>query len=218
MPELVTIPISFFEYSADFERPVVALWMDRGKVLEAMFDALKPWKPHIDNVEVITTGKTSDQGINFKLPNIRVAFFFGPSGCKFTKEAADWAGAEEIIRILDTARSTLITTSGAVVSAQKAVIAMHMQPKTKNFIDLLKPFVDSQVVSLHDEQLKTAATIVKWERNKLIMDGSGSLANGLFIRLEKDFDYSVSFDEIARELKKDEEGVFKLLDIEEENA
>src|ERR1035438_3201062 len=99
MPELITIPISLFEYVADFERPAFALWMDRVKVVEAVFNVLGPWKPTIDNLEVITTGKNSEQGVNFKLPEKRAAFFFGPASCKFTKEAADWASAEEIIGI-----------------------------------------------------------------------------------------------------------------------
>ena len=216
VPELITIPISFFEYAADFERPVFALWMDRTKVIEGMFDALKPWTPNIDNVEVITTGKHSEQGINFKLPEKRVAFFFGPIGCKFTKDAADWSSAEETIGILDTARSTLIKASGAVVSFQKVTLAMHLQPKTKSFIDILKPFIAPEVVRLHDEKLMTAATIVKWEKNKLILDGSGSIANGMFVRLEREFDGKTSFAEMALELKKDEDAVFKLLDVAED--
>lgn len=218
MPELITIPISFFEYAADFERPVFALWMDRSKVVEAMFDALKPWKPNIDNVEVITTGKHSEQGISFKLPDKRVVFFFGPMGCKFTKEAADWASAEEIINILDTARSTLIKSSGAVVLVHKTVIAMHFQPRVKAFIDILKPFVSTQLAGLHDGQVRSAATIIKWEKNKLILDGSGSIANGIFLRIEREFEGRVGFEEMVSALRKDEDAVFKLLDVEEDIA
>jgi hypothetical protein len=216
MPELITIPISFFEYAADFEHPVFALWKDRTKVVEAMFDALKPWNPNIDNVEVITTGKHSEQGVNFKLPEKRVAFFFGPLNCKFTKDTADWSSAQETINILDTARSTLIKLSGAVVSVQKIALAMHLQPKTKSFVDILRPFVSPQVVGLHEEKLTTAATIVKWEKNKLILDGSGSIANGVFLRLEGEFDDKATFEEIALALKKDEDAAFKMLDVAED--
>ena len=212
MPELITIPISFFEYAADFERPVFALWTDRTKVVEAIFDALKPWSPNIDNVEVITTGKPSEQGINFKLPEKRVAFFFGPMSCKFTKEAADWASAEEIISILDAARSTLIKSSGAVMLVQKTALAMHFQPKTKAFIDILRPFISARVEALHEERVTIAATVVKWEKNKLILDGSGSLANGVFLRLEREFDSKAGLEEIALELKKDEDAAFNMLD------
>lgn len=218
MPELITIPISFFEYAADFERPVFALWMDRTRVVEAMFDALKPWKPAIDNIDVVTTGKPSEQGINFKLPDKRVAFFFGPTGCKFTKDAADWASAEEIVSILGAAHSTLINSSGAVVLVQKTALAMHLQPKTKAFIDILRPFISSRVEALHDEKVMTAATIVKWEKNKLILDGSGSIANGIFLRLEREFEGKAGFEEIALELKKDEDSAFALLDVQEDIA
>jgi hypothetical protein len=98
---------------------------------------------------------------------------------------------------------------------QRTAIALHAQMKNKQFIEVLRPFLPAAIVSLHDERVTTAATIIKWEKNKLILDGSGSVANGMFIRLEREFGAVVGFEEIAGELRKDEEAVFKLLDIEE---
>jgi hypothetical protein len=51
MAELVTIPLSFFEITVDFERPDLRLWNDRASVVQDIFDALKPWSPSIDNIE-----------------------------------------------------------------------------------------------------------------------------------------------------------------------
>ncbi len=45
MPELVTIPISFFEVAISYKRPVFQLWIDRAAVLQGIFDALEPWRP-----------------------------------------------------------------------------------------------------------------------------------------------------------------------------
>src|ERR1035438_5328654 len=100
MPEKVSIPISFLEYTAGFERPVFAAMMDRAGIVQAIFDALAPWKMEIDHLEPITTGKPSEQGVKFKIPGKKATFFFGASSCKFTKDDADWASAEETIAIL----------------------------------------------------------------------------------------------------------------------
>jgi hypothetical protein len=215
MPEQMTIPISFFEYGADFKVPIMRLWMDRADIVQALFQALEPWNVLLDNVESVTTGKPSEQGVNIKLPLQRATFFFGPAGCKFTKEAADWASAEEIIKLVYTARGALLSASGAVVGAQRTAIALHAQMKNKQFIEVLRPFLPAAILGLHDERVTTAATITKWEKSKLILDGSGSVANAVFIRLEREFGATAGFEEISGELRKDEEAVFRLLDIEE---
>lgn len=218
MPELVTIPISFVEYFADFERPMLALWLDRARVVESIFDSLKPWGLDVDNTEVITTGKPSEQGINFKLPEKRAAFFFGTKGCKFTKDGADWASAAETIRILDAARSALLSASKAAFSTQKISLSMHLQPKAKSFLDILKPFISPPLAALRDDNVMTAATIVKWKKSKVILDGSASIANALFVRLEREFDGAMSLEDIANELKNDEDSLFKLIDVQEDLA
>jgi hypothetical protein len=215
MPEQVTIPISFFEYAADFEVPLMRLWMDRVPIVQAVFNALRPWNVLLDNVEAVTAGKPSEQGVNIKLPVHRSSFFFGPAGCKFVKEAADWASAEEIIRLVQTAREALLASSGGVISVQRTAISLHAQLKEKEFIDVLKRFISPSIAGLHDERMTAAATIIRWQKHRLVLDSSASVANALFVRLERDFDAGVQLEEMASELRKDEEVVFKLLDIEE---
>src|ERR1700722_8401899 len=101
MAELVTIPMSPFEVAANYENPNRQLWLDRASIVQAVFDALKPWGPRIDDVDAITTGKTSEQGFTIKLPLKRVAFFFGAASCRFTRENSDWQCADETTAIFD---------------------------------------------------------------------------------------------------------------------
>lgn len=118
MSELVTIPISIFEFAVDYERPEFHLWMDRAVIVQGIFDALKQWEPRIDDVDAITTGKASEQGFTIKLPLKRVSFFFGPASCKSTRENVDWQSAEETIAILDAAVSALIRSSGVAMGSK----------------------------------------------------------------------------------------------------
>ena len=57
MAELVTIPISVFEITIDYEQPALKIWADRAAVVQGIFDALSPWKPNVDDIEPRTTGK-----------------------------------------------------------------------------------------------------------------------------------------------------------------
>ncbi len=77
MPELVTIPLSFFELEAEYEKPLFSLMADRTALVQGIFEALQPWKPKIDDIEIRTAGKLSEQGFNFKIPLKRVSFFSG---------------------------------------------------------------------------------------------------------------------------------------------
>ena len=218
MPELVTIPISIFEFAVDYERPQFHLWMERAAIVQGIFDALKPWEPRIDDVDAITTGKASEQGFTIKLPLKRVSFFFGPASCKFTRENVDWQSAEETIAILDAAVSALIRSSGVAMGPKNTAISLHLQPKSIPFIALLTPFIAPQLAALDLEPVMTMAAVAKWGHRKVTIDGSGVLANAVFLRFERDFPSAATYDEIAGQLRKDEEDLFRILGVEEDRA
>jgi hypothetical protein len=218
MAELVTIPISIFELTIDYERPEFKLWLDRASVVQGIFDALKPWDPRVDDVDAITTGKASEQGFTIKLPLKRVSFFFGPASCKFTRENVDWQTAEETIAILDAAVSALIRSSGVAMGPKSTAIALHLQPKSVPFVVLLTPFLAPQFSTLDSKPVQTMAMVAKWTHRKVTIDGSGVIANAVFLRFEREFPSAATYDEIAGQLRKDQEDVFKMLGVEEDRS
>jgi hypothetical protein len=216
MAELVTIPIAVFEIVTDYERPELALWVDRKVPVHAIFDALKPWSPNVDDMEARTTGKISEHGVNFKLPNQRVAFFFGPTYCTFIQEAASWQNAAETLKILTALHAALTANTSIVLAARKTSIALHIQPRTLRFNELLRPFLPVQIAALEAGPVRTMAVIAKWDKRRVTLDGSGALANGIFVRLEREFDNTITYDQMAIQLKQDEDQLFQLLGIEED--
>lgn len=216
MPEKVTIPISYFQYDADYLRPLVSIWMDRANLVQKMFDALLPWQLEIDNVEPITTGKTSEQGIKIKLPTKRVTLFFGPAACRFSRDNADWATAGEVIEILRTFLTTLTNSSGAELANQKTLIALHLQPKSVTYIELLKRFLSPEIQGLSQEEVTTGACVVRWKNRRVTIDGSAAVANALYLKMEREFEPAASFEEMAFQLKSDEDSAFQLIGIEED--
>jgi hypothetical protein len=218
MAELVTIPISFFEVTIDYERPNLKLWGDRASIVQAIFDALKPWNPGVDDIEPLTTGKISEQGFTFKIPLKRVSFFFGPASCRFARDAVDWPSAEETIAILDTALSAFIRFSGIVLGAKKSAIGLHIQPRTMPFMEILNPFIAPQLAALEREPVQTMATVVKWGKRKVTLDGSAAIANGLFLKFEREFESASTYEEMAHQLRRDEEELFRILGVEEDRG
>jgi hypothetical protein len=190
--------------------------MERAHLVQAIFDALLPWGLDIDDVVPQTTGKASEQGINIKLPEKRVALFFGPASCRLSKDNADWATAEKVIQILRVFLTTLISVSGAELANQNTTIALHMQPRSGTFIDLLKPFLAAEMRQLSQEEITTGACVVRWKTRKVTLDGSAAIANGVYLKLEREFEPNASLEEMSKQLKSDEEAVFQMMGIEED--
>jgi hypothetical protein len=218
MPELVTVPISSFEFATNYERPQFKLWMDRVVIVQNVFDALRPWEPRIDDVDAVTVGKVSEQGFTIKLPPKSVSFFFGPASCRFTRENVDWHSADETIAILDAALSTLVKSSGVVLGPKQTAISMHLQLTSRPFVNLLTPFIPQQLLALDHEPATTMATVVKWRNHKVTIDGSALLANAIFLRLEREFSSDATYETMAVQLRKDEEDLFRILGVEEDQS
>lgn len=216
MPEIVTTPISYFEVEMEYAAPDIKMWLDRANVVQAVYAALRPWNITVDDVEIITTGKPSEQGIKFKIPQKLSSFFFGPAYCKFTHDSTSWETAEETIQILDAAFQALVAQTKTTVIKRKTTIVLHVQPKTLPFFQILAPFVPPKLAALEAAPPTTMATVVKWDKRKLTIDGSAQLANGIFLRFEREFDADASYEDMARRLHADETEIFKTLDIQEE--
>jgi hypothetical protein len=217
MPEKVTIPVSIFDYSSDFVRPVISIWMDRAGLVQNMFDALVKWGLDINNVEGITTGKPSDQGIKIRIPEKNLALFFGPTGCKFTRDSVDWSQAQETSEILQSFLSTLLSWKNVELLNRKTALILHLQPSTKKFVELLRPFLPEKLQSFRAGEITTGASVVKWKDCRITLDGSAVAANAIYLKFEQEFESSVSLETIAMVLRAAEEKLFQILDVEDGN-
>jgi hypothetical protein len=215
MAEQITIPISVFEVSIAYKRPFLSVWLNRGTIVQALFDTFQPWGVNVDDIEPITAGKPSEQGVKFKLPLHKITFFFGPAGCKFTKETATWNDAEETLRVLNAALEILVRHGEVELGKKSTSLALHLQPQSVSFKELLFPFLAAAIAQMEPAKAEAMAYIVRWKGRRITLDGSAALANGLFANLERDFDPTVSFDEIKTVILNDELNLFRLLNVEE---
>ena len=218
MPHLVDIPIALFEITIQYVRPNMKLLLDRAKVVDALFEVFSRWNIGMDNIEVINEGKPSEQGIRFKIPEKRTTFMLGGGSCTLVRDDVDWTAAEEIIDILTSAYDVVQEVGGIQTSAFKTNIAMHLQPKTAKFMDILVPFSPPQLLKLDSSTPKAAASVVKWDKRRITLDGSNQLANGVFVRLEREFLATASYEEIAHQLRADELELFDLMDVSEDHS
>lgn len=216
MPELVSIPIAVVEITIEYSRPNLRLAMDRKDVVEQLFDAFKVWNIKVDDIEVISEGKPSEQGVKFKIPSKRTSFFLGPASCKLVRDDAGWDSAQETIAILDAGLNVVMRSGSVEVGGYKTAIALHIQPKTLRFLDLLRPLCPPKLADLDASPVSGMAAVMKWDQRRVTIDGSAQIANGLFLRFEREFDGNATYSNIAAKLKEDEDQLFELLDVRED--
>jgi len=215
MLELVSIPRSFFELTGEYERANITLWGDRTKVLDHLFDSLQPLNPRVDDVEIITEGRPSEQGIKIRIPSKDTSFFFGLESCRFSRDDPDWQSAEEMFQILQTLISSLSESSGIKIARCRTTIGMHIQPSNGNYLDILKPFLSPSLASLEATGPIGIASVIGWPNRSITVDNSMHLANALFLKLGRTFEGVMEFEEISSRLRADQFEVFKILGVEE---
>jgi hypothetical protein len=216
MPVKVNIPISHFEYRADFAHARISLLADRAAIIQTLFEAFTQWGITADSLEPISTGKTSEQGMKIVLQAKKTTMFFGVSHCTFANDDSDWSRAEEIIGMLATLTEILKKEGKVEFANQKTTVSLHLQPVDGRFIELIRPFLSPALISLGSGELKTGATVIRWSNNERItLDGSGRLANAMFVAFEQQFNGHDPFDEMAYAIREMEDKIFGLIGVEE---
>jgi hypothetical protein len=217
MPETVVIPMAFFEALIEFERPDFRLLAnDRVPIVQSLFEAFSKWDIKVDDMEVISTGKISDQGIKFKIPAKQATFFFTASGCRFTRDNTSWQTADETIELLDSGLKTIFSAARVKPAKFRTAVALHIQPKNRPFIDILRKLAPGPMINLDRSEPQTLASVMVWPQLKITIDGSSRVANGIFIKFEHEFAGAVTYQDMAAKLKADENAIFSMLDVAEE--
>jgi hypothetical protein len=217
MPELVTIPVSFFEVTIDYEKSDIRLLAERAPMVQGIFEALQPWNCKIDDIEVLTAGKNSEQGVMFRLPQKRASFFVGASLCRFSRDAVDWDLAEETITIIEAVLNPLRERSEVVLGTKRAAVGLHLQPRTIPFMELLRPFVPTQLTAMESETVTTMATVARWANRGVTIDGSAAVANGILLKFEREFGSEIPFEAVADRLMKDERELLATIGVKEDD-
>jgi hypothetical protein len=215
MPQPVTVPISIFDVVVEFVRPNLRLAMTRTDIVEDLFDQFSRWDITVDDIEVVNEGKPSEQGVKFKIPKRKTAFFFSPSQARLTWDDANWETAEETIEILTIGIDALARHGKVEVSKYKTSVALHLQPKDVPFIQILRPFASPELARFQLTPLTAFATVLRWEGRRVTIDGSAQLANAVFLRFERDFPGTSAIPDMAQEMLADERTLYSIIGVEE---
>jgi len=215
MAEGITIPISIFDVVIEYSKPNLRLAMTRTDIVEDLFERFSRWDITVDDLEVISEGKPSEQGIKFKIPKRQTAFFFSAAHARLTWDDANWETSEETVEVLAIGLDALAKHGNVHPSKFKTAVALHLQPKSLPFVALLKPFASPALAKLQDSPITAFATVLRWDGRRVTVDGSAQLANAVFLKFERDFPGEIALLDMAKQIYGDEQMLFSILGVEE---
>ncbi len=217
MPDLVKVPLASTEYQARFERPSIGfIGVDRPRAVEAVVDALLPFGFRLANSDFVATGPLADHKVVFRFPDRGITLQFTAEYFQFTKEGSNWATAKEDMNILVAAERALLNGGSSVTVANCLVtIAMHAQLLARPREEVLASFLPAPFREWR--KAISYGNHLRWADGDLLLDFSAVFANGIFLKFSSRFDGHPSAPEILEQVQEQENSIFQLLGIQEQD-
>ena len=212
------IAYSLVEYTAVFKKPILEAWRVPGEIVAAVLNALEPWGFNLDGVEAKThMEKLNEYAIVFrrsKPPTPSQSLALGLGKVVVRAENLDWTDAEQFIAGQTAALKAIRETGRAEIESQSLGLAVHIQVATKPRKDVTALLLSPVAFKLLDGDVKFPGVILLREKSTIVIDASVAYANGLFVRIVREYAPEVALEQLAEILRKDEEQLFDILGLE----
>jgi hypothetical protein len=205
---------AFFEYRANFKEPITILWSGgrQAEIIDAMHKALAPWRVDLENIGWNAGAKNlRDVQLSFTLPSQFASVLVGIAGVTMTALNPDWSRAPELVTLFQSALGAVKLSTRQDVQSQQTTLGFHLKPPAaRPFRDVVTQFVNAE--SLGNDAAMYGVSVY-YSDHTFVIDASGSIQGGLFVKLVRNFTAERQFEEMAKELHSDEEVVLRRLGL-----
>src|SRR6516162_3618098 len=210
----VTFPLTFFEYRAAFEEPILELWFSPAKdIQKAVYKALLPWNITFENVILPVQPKNiAEWHITFNLPLLRTSVVIGVGGLTVAVTNPDWSQAVTLSALADAVSGAIKQVATARISGHSRVLAMHMTPIGTDPSAITSRFVhvnQSSVSRLGD--LDNFGFSIYGRDAIWTIDVSVGFAKSLFVRLARTYKGDANFSDLVSDTAMDQKAALSLL-------
>jgi len=218
MPDELTIaeiPQSFFEYRANFKEPIVAFWFDRrhGEIVSALHKALAPWHVGFENITWNQAAKNAGElQLMFGVPTLLAGIQVGLGGVTMTALNPDWSRAPVFVSLFQTGLEALKRSAAQDFQSQLVTLGFHVKPAwARPFKEIMGQFVNVKALGGQDASMYGVS--LYFSDYSYVIDSSGVIPGGVFIKLIRNFTAEKRFEEMAATLYNDEETVLRRLGL-----
>lgn len=216
MPEKshADVPLSFLEYKVLFKEPIFEAWDRHSAIVRATYDAFREWNIGLESI----SGKQQPANageiqFTFSLLNGRASFNVGLGFASIFVTNPSWEEAELITKLASRGIEAVRTSTKAENERQVITLAMHLKPMDASIRDLTSRFVRADALSVMGNKVRAYGFSVYLEDSSWLVDSSALYPDALFVRITRTFVPTMSFQEVATTLKKDEDSLLDLLQL-----
>jgi hypothetical protein len=211
---IAEIQSAFFEYRANFSEPIFAYWFERrhGEIVSTLHKALARWHVGLENVTWNQAPKNAGEILlTFGIPSLFATIQVGLGGVTMTAFNPDWSRAAELTSLFQNGLEALKKSTAQNLQSQLTTLGFHVSPTAKPFKDIVGQFVNVNALNAADAVMYGFSVYSK--DYSFVIDSSGVIAGGVFIKLIRSFAPERQFEEMASALRSDEESVLQRLGL-----
>ena len=205
-----TIPESFLEHQQIFSSDWVDRWSIPNPFIGLLFSSLRSFGVELTdfsfNKDATNVG---DSYLNIAVNKLNSAVRVGLDRVTYIAVNPDWGMALRLAELFDGVSAKIQKFVGNPPASQQVTLAFHVMPGSINLRERTAQLVKN-------EQLAGATFYglsLHYEQKSVVIDKSLRYAGAAFIRLQRNFEGSVAFSDIAPQVYEDEVSALKLLGI-----
>jgi hypothetical protein len=208
------VPLSFLEFTVAYPGQLLSPRRLYDDALPATFSALKPWGLTPEQVTwKQNAANAAELQVSFTLLNGRVIYSVGIAAARLVVMNPSWEEAELIMQVSNNALATLKKVVDGNIDAQTVTMTLHVKPTGRGLLDITKKFCPATNPELMERKPKGFGFSMSRENATWLVDLSALYPDALFVRISRVFQRGVTLDEIAVELRAEEEGLARLLGV-----
>jgi len=208
------IPLSFLEFTVNYPGRLLSPRRLYDEVLPAAYDGFRPWGIAAEQVTwKQNASNLAEFQLSFTLLSGRVIYTVGLVSARLLVMNPSWEEADLLMRLAASAFQALARAVGDGVETQTVAMTLHLKPVGLSLLDVTKKFCPTSNPELMDQQPKGFGFSMTREGATWLVDLSALYPDALFARISRAFAKDVPLDRIAVELRKEEEGLARLLGV-----
>ncbi|HWN98005.1 MAG TPA: hypothetical protein VNS63_01910, partial [Blastocatellia bacterium] len=185
-----------------------------GRLTFELFQAFREWGVSLENVSGVRAPENASEiGLAFDLLNGKASFKAGLGAATLLVTNVGWNDENQVTDIARAGIDTLQKAAGVHIEKQFLTLAIHVSSHARSLLDLTAPFIKLDAFPRAIESARAYGFGVYRDDGYWIVDRSALYTNALFVRINREFEPDVSFEQLAEALRSEELGVLDLLGL-----
>jgi hypothetical protein len=208
------IRLSSLSCRAAYARALIAEWENKGRFVQAVYDALHGWNPSLANVTLTPFAVNLAQTqVVIQLLQGRFAVQIGLEAISLDVWNPGWNEFDTVTAIVTRVVEAMHASCGVEIAKQGVTLELHVSPKGKELADLTSPFVPSLLSAVAKENFEAFGFSL--HRNDVLwrIDLSAQFPKSLYLGIYRAFGSATPLDEIGAAVRADEVALLDLLGL-----